>query len=164
MGGNFVSRGSWLAMVLAFGAAALLVGARAQPVPSSKGTWTKLAPMLHPQNEAVVAVLGSRIYVMGGFAPGIDGPVDRVQVYDTAENEWSGRTPLPYPVHHHGAAVIGGKISLQSGNQQVAKIRPDAGSAPFDRRRRNRRSHLCAGRRDHPRRRQSHRLSGCLHT
>jgi len=51
----------------------------------AKGTWTNLAPMLHPQNEAVVAVLGSRIYVMGGFAPGVDGPIDRVQIYDNCE-------------------------------------------------------------------------------
>lgn len=122
MSENFAwARGLGLATVLAFGTAALLAGAHAQTGPAlskgrrSNGTWTKLAPMLHPQNEAVVAVLGTRIYVMGGFAPGVDGPVDRVQIYDTAKNEWSEGMPLPDPVHHHGAAVIGGKIYIVGG-------------------------------------------------
>src|SRR5258708_3983158 len=84
----FRARNAWPLPVLAMAVAALLAAAHAQPAPSlAKGTWTKLAPMLHPQNEAVVAVLGGRIYVMGGFAPGIEGPTDRVQVYDTAKNE-----------------------------------------------------------------------------
>jgi N-acetylneuraminic acid mutarotase len=110
--------------ILAIAAAILLAAAHAQPAPTvakgtlAQGTWTKLAPMLHPQNEAVVAVLGSRIYVMGGFAPGIEGPTDRVQVYDTAKNEWSEGTPLPDPVHHHGAAVVGGKIYVTGGFHQ----------------------------------------------
>jgi len=98
---------------------AIVAAAHAQPAPSLlKGTWTTLAPMLHPQNEAVVAVIGSRIYVMGGFAPDIEGPTDRVQVYDLVKNEWSEGTPLPDPVHHHGAAVVAGKIYVTGGFHQ----------------------------------------------
>lgn len=96
---------------------AIVAAAHAQPT-LLKGTWTKLAPMVHPQNEAVVAVIGSRIYVMGGFAPGIDGPTDRVQIYDVAKNQWSEGTALPDPVHHHGAAVVGGKIYVTGGFHQ----------------------------------------------
>ena len=53
--------------ILAIAAAILLAAAHAQPAPTvakgtlAQGNWTKLAPMLHPQNEAVVAVLGSRM-------------------------------------------------------------------------------------------------------
>jgi len=96
----------------------IAIGAHAQPSPGSalaKGTWTKLAPMLHPQNEAAVAVVGGRIYVMGGFAPDSDQPIDRVQVYDVAKNAWSDGTPLPDRIHHHGAVAIGGKIYVVSG-------------------------------------------------
>jgi hypothetical protein len=77
---------AWPVPLLAIAAAALLAAAQAQPAPTpslAKGTWTKLAPMLHPQNEAATVVIGNRIYVMGGFTLGTDGPIDRVQIYDT---------------------------------------------------------------------------------
>jgi hypothetical protein len=125
--------------ILAIAGALLLPAAYAPPGASlaqgtlAKGTWSNLAPMLHPQNEAVVAVLGSRIYVMGGFAPGVDGPTDRVQIYDTAKNEWSEGTPLPDPVHHHGAAVVGGKIYVVGGfHQPFPKRDPIALTWVFD--------------------------------
>src|SRR4030088_2257858 len=76
---SFHARYALSVSALAIAAAILLAAAHAQPAPSvakgtlAQGAWTKLAPMLHPQNEAVVAVLGSRIYVMGGFAPGVEG-------------------------------------------------------------------------------------------
>jgi len=108
----------WPVPVLVIAAAALLAAAHAQPAPApslAKGTWTKLAPMLHTQNEAATVVIGSRIYVMGGFTTGTAGPIDRVQIYDTAKNEWSEGTPLPDPVHHHGAALVGGKIYVVGG-------------------------------------------------
>jgi N-acetylneuraminic acid mutarotase len=111
-------RRAWPVPVVAIATAALLLAAQAQPAPSpsvAKGTWTKLAPMLHPQNEAATVVVGDRIYVMGGFALGTDGPIDRVQVYDTAKNTWTAGPPLPDPVHHHGAVLVGGKIYLVGG-------------------------------------------------
>ena len=40
-----------------------------------------------------------------GRALATDGPIDRVQIYDTAKNTWSEGPPLPDPVHHHGAVV-----------------------------------------------------------
>jgi hypothetical protein len=99
----------WPVPVLALAAAALLAAAQAQAQPApkpvlTKGTWTKLAPMLHPQNEAASVVIGNRVYVMGGFTLGTDGPIDRVQIYDNAKNEWSEGTPLPDPVHHWSGA------------------------------------------------------------
>src|SRR5437016_403438 len=115
------SRGAaylWSVPLLALAAAALLAAAQAQPAPSpslAKGVWTKLAPMLHPQNEAASVVIGNLVYVMGGFTLGSDGPIDRVQIYDTAKNAWSEGTPLPDPVHHHGAALVGGKIYVVGG-------------------------------------------------
>jgi N-acetylneuraminic acid mutarotase len=114
------SHGTWSlsALALAAGLLTAAIAAYAQPSPSpalAKGTWTKLAPMLHPQNESAVAALDGRIYVMGGFGPGSDQPIDRVQVYDVAKNQWSEGTPLPDRIHHHGAVVIGGKIYMVSG-------------------------------------------------
>src|SRR6266446_3897676 len=117
------TRNVWPVPVLAIAAAALLAAAQAQPAPNSslakatvaQGSWTKLAPMLHPQNEAATVVIGNRIYVMGGFTLGTDGPIDRVQIYDTVRNTWSEGPPLPDPVHHHGAVLVGGKIYVVGG-------------------------------------------------
>jgi N-acetylneuraminic acid mutarotase len=107
---------AWPVPVLAIAAAGLLAAAQAQPGTSlAKGLWTKLAPMLHPQNEAATVVVGDRVYVMGGFTLGTDGPIDRVQIYDTANNAWSEGPPLPDPVHHHGAVLVGGKIYVVGG-------------------------------------------------
>jgi N-acetylneuraminic acid mutarotase len=66
--------------------------------------------MLRQQNEATTVVLDGRIYVMGGFGLGSDQPITRVQIYDVAKDQWSLGTPLPEPVHHAGAAIVGGKI------------------------------------------------------
>ena len=141
-----LARNVWPAPVLAIAAAALLAAAQAQPAPSpAKGTWTKLAPMLHPQNEAATVVIGNRVYVMGGFTLGTDGPIDRVQVYDTAKNEWSEGTPLPDPVHHHGTALVGGKIYLVGGfHEPFPKRDPIDSTWVFDPFWFNRRLNLCA--------------------
>jgi N-acetylneuraminic acid mutarotase len=118
--------------------AGLLLAAHAQPVSVPKpayapGSWTRLAPMLHPQNEALVAVLGRRIYVMGGFAPDVEGPTGRVQIYDTATNTWSDGTPLPDPVHHPGAAVVDGKIYIVGGfHEPFPKREPVGNTWVFD--------------------------------
>jgi hypothetical protein len=66
--------------------------------------------MLRQQNEATTVVLDGRIYVMGGFTINSDEPIARVQIYDVAGDQWSLGTPLPEPVHHAGAALVGGKI------------------------------------------------------
>jgi N-acetylneuraminic acid mutarotase len=93
----------------------------------AKGTWTMLPSMLAPQNEAAVAVINGRIHVMGGFGPGSDAPITRVQVFDVARNQWSAGTPLPEPLHHHGAAVVGGKIYVVGGFHE-----PFAKRVPID--------------------------------
>src|SRR5260370_35150884 len=74
----------WPVPVLAIATAALLAAAQAQPAPSrslAKGVWPKLAPLLHPQNEALSVVTGNRISVMGAFTPATDVRIVRVQFY-----------------------------------------------------------------------------------
>src|SRR3954464_3147843 len=77
-------------------------------------TWTRLASMPQQQQEAAVAVLDGRLYVMGGFSDDPQ-PFTLVQVYDPATDQWRQGTPLPEPVHHAGAATVGGKIYLVGG-------------------------------------------------
>ncbi len=71
--------------------------------------WEALAPLPAAQQEAGVAELNSRVYVIGGF--GRDGrPTDAVWVYDVAEDEWTSAKPLPAPLHHVAAVALGGRV------------------------------------------------------
>jgi N-acetylneuraminic acid mutarotase len=124
----FAPAGFGLALSLA-----IQVWAQQPSLTLAKGTWTMLPSMLAPQNEAAVAVIDGRIYVMGGFGPGSDAPITRVQVFDVARNQWSEGTPLPEPMHHHGAAVVGGKIYLVGGfHEPFAKRIPIDHTWMFD--------------------------------
>lgn len=77
---------------------------------SEDGGWTG-APAVAggPVQETAAVALDGRIYVIGGFdaAPQI---VDTVRVFDTASCAWSDGPPLPRPVHHANAAVVGETI------------------------------------------------------
>jgi N-acetylneuraminic acid mutarotase len=99
--------GALLAAPPGWGRAAALAAPQAE-------TWTTLAPMPQQQQEAAVAVLDGRLYVMGGFSDDPQ-PFTLVQVYDPATDQWRQGTPLPEPVHHAGAATAGGKIYLVGG-------------------------------------------------
>src|SRR5882762_9639159 len=105
--GRTVMRCSALLPVLAIGLA--WPHATFAQGPATPEKWTTLAPLPQPQAESVAAALDGRIYVIGGWGKGgSDEPFTVVQVYDVATNQWSEGTPLPEPVHHAGAAVVGG--------------------------------------------------------
>ncbi|HLH26239.1 MAG TPA: kelch repeat-containing protein [Chloroflexota bacterium] len=116
--GRAARGGALLALLVGLGGALLaapLAGRRAAALAAPPAeTWTTLAPMPHQQQEAAVAVLDGRIYVMGGFSDDPQ-PFTLVQVYDPATDQWHDGTPLPEPVHHAGAATIDGKIYLVGG-------------------------------------------------
>src|SRR5215470_7233431 len=71
--------------------------------------WEARAPLPAAQQEAGVAELNGRVYVIGGF--GSDGrPTGAVWVYDVAADEWTSAEPLPAPLHHVAAAAVGGRV------------------------------------------------------
>jgi N-acetylneuraminic acid mutarotase len=91
---------------------AVLAAAPVHAEVALKEAWVTLTPMLQPQAESAAVVLNGRIYVMGGWGSGgSESPFTVVQVYDIANNRWSEGAPLPQPIHHAGAAVVGGKIA-----------------------------------------------------
>jgi N-acetylneuraminic acid mutarotase len=98
----------------------------------SPGVWEQAPAMPFHQNEAATAVLGGKIYVIGGFEKESD-PITRVQVFDLASKTWSEGVPLPEPVHHAGAAVLNGRIYLAGGfDGPFAKREPIARVLAFD--------------------------------
>ena len=97
-------------------------------------TWKALAPMPSKRGSPVAAVVGDKIYVIGGVsmlpgstetALGFNTPqasVGTVEEYDPAENTWRERSPMPTPRNHTTAAAVNGKIYVIGGRVGAAFI------------------------------------------
>ena len=96
----------------------LLAGVVAGPAqsksPGSEGTWSTKAELLTPRYDVGVAALNSKIYVLGGGAPGQTAS-QLNQEYDPATDRWRERAPIPQGVTHGGVAGDNGKIYVVGG-------------------------------------------------
>ena len=81
------------------------------------GTWTPRAPMITARGGAAAAVVGGRIYVMGGEGspdqPG--GVFAENESYDPVGDAWTAHEPMRTPRHGTGAASVGGTIYVPGG-------------------------------------------------
>lgn len=66
-------------------------------------------------NAPAAAILGGRLYVIGGFNGVSNVPTARVLVYDLAARRWSEAAPLPAPRGGHAAVVRDGIIHVFGG-------------------------------------------------
>jgi N-acetylneuraminic acid mutarotase len=66
-------------------------------------------------NAPAAAVIGRRIYVIGGFKTTTNVPSADVLVYDVESRSWSTAAPLPEPRGGHAAAVLDGRIHVVGG-------------------------------------------------
>jgi len=73
-------------------------------------------------NAPAAAVVGGKIYLVGGFSELSNVPTDRVDVYDTATRTWSTAAPLPAPRGGHAAVVLAGKIHVLGGGNSQSTI------------------------------------------
>ena len=97
-------------------------------------SWKALASMPTKRGSPVAAVVGGKIYVIGGAttAPGATEPIvhparphitiGTVEEYDPATNTWRARTPMPTARNHAGVGVVGGKIYVIGGRTGAAFI------------------------------------------
>ena len=78
--------------------------------------WEELTPMQTPRAGHGAAVIGDRLYVVGGtFADsgfsGVDaGPLASLEIYDFRTGEWSSGPDMPTPRHHLAAAAVDGQL------------------------------------------------------
>lgn len=99
----------------------LLSDSLAQDSPADAGSWLTLTPALSKRSEVAAATVGGKIYVVGGFSqPSFSNlrtlaVSNSVEEYDPATNAWTTRMPLPAPVHHAGAAVVGNRLYVIGG-------------------------------------------------
>ncbi len=85
------------------------------PPESSASPWRKLSPVPTPRTEVGAALMGGRIFVMGGFAA--DGTtVPTVEAYNIATDRWSARSAMPLAVNHPMAASTEDAIYLVGGH------------------------------------------------
>jgi N-acetylneuraminic acid mutarotase len=96
--------------------------------------WRALAPMPTARGGGVAAVVGGKIYVIGGAGPTPDASapsirprqpqrsLGAVEEYDPRTNTWRARSPLPTPCNHMGGEAVNGKIYLIGGRLSGAFI------------------------------------------
>jgi N-acetylneuraminic acid mutarotase len=89
----------------------------------ASGQWSQGAAMPTPRGAMGFTVLGGRIHLVGGNAPGPDAvhdhegvriaddrSVNTHEAYDPATNTWQRLAPMPTPRNHLGAAAVNGRI------------------------------------------------------
>src|SRR5437879_5935557 len=81
----------------------------------SKGGWVAKAPALLKRTEVAVAAVRGKVYVVGGFQPGLPFITPAVEEYDPATDTWRERAPLPSGLHHAGIGVVKDRLYVIGG-------------------------------------------------
>lgn len=79
----------------------------------SRGSWTELAGMRVARGGLAGAVIGDRLYVVGGssrFAEEHATPYAEMEIYDFQTNRWRKGPPMPTARHHLGVAALAGRL------------------------------------------------------
>ncbi len=111
----------WLAIVLTMMLAPILGGpaaraairAEATPAGQAEPRWSEQPPIPQARSELGAAVIGSAIYVVGGFGGG-----SRVDRFDTETGTWQRVADLPIAVHHPGVAALDGTLYVAGGYRE----------------------------------------------
>lgn len=98
--------------------------------------WTELPPMQQARGAAGTAVVGDKLYVVGGapqvFEVSVEGePYGLLEIYDLRRGEWTTGPDLPEPRHHTAAVGLGGKLYVAGGRQGLFDLNnsvPPSGS------------------------------------
>lgn len=87
-------------------------------LPLNGGQWTNLAPLPNPRSHMADAVVGGKLYAIGGqVGPEHEGAQAAVNVYHPATNTWKSAKSLPQALSHVSAStfVMDGKIIVAGG-------------------------------------------------
>jgi N-acetylneuraminic acid mutarotase len=101
-----------LVSLLFLGTASLV---EAQSPEVTHNTWTSGAPMPTAVNWPSVGVIGSKIYVVSGYAGGAPA-ITNNQVYNPVANTWSSAAPIPAATAQAATAVVKNVLYLFGGS------------------------------------------------
>jgi N-acetylneuraminic acid mutarotase len=124
-----------------------LVGGDSNGAPSSGlwryspdgGKWETLAQMDTPRAGHAAAVIGDRLYVVGGttdapFSDENQPPLTSLEIFDFQTGEWSRGPDMPTGRHHFGAAALDGRLYAVGGRapgnfalETVERFEPERG-------------------------------------
>ncbi|MFI5607760.1 carboxypeptidase regulatory-like domain-containing protein [Amycolatopsis sp. NPDC051903] len=76
--------------------------------------WTPIADLTTPRETPVVAAIGTKVYLSGGWADG-SVPEASTEIYDTVTGTWTAGAPMPTATAAAGVAVAGGRIYAVGG-------------------------------------------------
>jgi len=112
---------------------------RAEALDVQSGRWSRIADAPSARNSAAGAVIGNKIYVVGGRqmvaqADGRSRPVNvaTLEVYDPARDRWETRAPMPLPQGGLAAAAHDGKLYVFGGEQFVPQAKVFSESWVYD--------------------------------
>lgn len=100
----------------------------------SANSWSKLAPLPQALSHVGTAVLGGKLYAIGGFTTNVHlGPSSGAFVYDPATNAWSNLPPLLPARGSVSLAAVGGKIHAFGGriSDKVIDLPMPPGAPPM---------------------------------
>src|SRR5262249_22186263 len=83
---------------------------------TTTGTWSSAPAVPNAREGAAAAVVGGRIYVIGGFSRATNSYVSAVDVFDPLTNAWSSAAGIPTPRSYAGVAIVNGQIHVLGGN------------------------------------------------
>jgi len=113
--------------------------ARAEVLDVGTGRWSRIADAPSARNSAAGAVIGGKLYVVGGRqmvkqADGRARPVNvaTLEVYDPATDRWETRAPMPLAQGGLAAAGHGGRLLVFGGEQFVPQARVFGESWAYD--------------------------------
>jgi len=100
-----------------------------------RGTWSTCPSMPTPRSRLAAAVLGGRIYAIGGLTGGDrDGCADSaiVEAFDPTAGAWIPMPPMPTPRHAHAAVAARGRIWVLGGFSTARSLGPMPVVESFD--------------------------------
>jgi hypothetical protein len=94
------------------------------PMPRSAPGWELLAEMPEPRGETAGAVVGDRLFVIGGMSGVATQASATVSIYSAGANAWTDGPPLPAPRHHVAAVGVDGAVYVSGGAPSVTDGTP----------------------------------------
>jgi N-acetylneuraminic acid mutarotase len=82
-----------------------------------EGAWEELAPMRVARFSPTGAVIGDRLYVVGGAQANADDTYASMEIYEFETGEWTTGPSMPTARHHAAAAVVAGDLYVAGGRQ-----------------------------------------------
>ena len=109
VGGAVMNNGGWTVL------------ANVEVYDPATNTWAAVASMPTARKSLASAVVGGKLYALGGSSFGCcpDNALATVEMYDTATNTWTTVAPMPTARYGLVAEVVGGKLYAAGGYHSV---------------------------------------------